>query len=724
MSNKKSELLLHVQSRAIRKLIFEKVDEGELVHRYTRVTGKTTRMIHDALKRLDKPSLIGIVEISPEINADDINDCFEENRYSSRPNLKVYMVRPKNPSLTGEQFVTKWNGTGTEELNQHLLGIVHGKAAWQVIEIKDSTKIAPTTLEWSFSYQSRYNYIDPSTEDTNHVYELRYGFVWVNVEDKFAVVSCPADGVGFHVIRAVEEKLGLFATPISITGEIAKAFFPTERLKSRNLFHHTPEDGRPQRLTVSDAKLGDPTKQKHLEQQYGGYESKSSLYDEEIDVDFMATLRVNAEKGRLSLSRQLRTSQLRSWGLARVKPLMQFVNGLYKDNELEQLWNVLNLEENPKLQALDHSGATRDVVLDIIKAILLCKKKGVSSMRLVDQSPQDVITAVGRHTTAVFRPWCETCENYIELHCPECGQSTVTLLKKKRDHVIVRCECDYEFTLGSQTCFAGHPVQVSSFYEGVEMVPNAFLSQTIADIINECFGEIGYNHETENFYLRDNDVYYHKENPDQQILFKVSELPQFKKVWNRRISNSRRESIYQIMHIMKEKCKVQSTAACTKCQREKSVKCVMKPFVAFTDHELHPHHGQEFGDVSFHVDIGAPDKVFVGIAKSYTDKAITPSSDTGREMIQQFLGKCTDATVDAIGLIVCAPIDQELKALCVHLARLHQKKVIIWEEEEMLRAIDYAISHFKLTPDAVHKSIREDKKPRMTTAQRKKRDSA
>ncbi|WP_020618906.1 hypothetical protein [Paenibacillus daejeonensis] len=71
------------------------------------------------------------------------------------------------------------------------------------------------------------------------------------------------------------------------------------------------------------------------------------------------------------------------------------------------------------------------------------------------------------------------------------------------------------------------------------------------------------------------------------------------------------------------------------------------------DHKLHPHHGQEYGDISFTIQmLGMDDAVFVGIAKSYEKKPIKPTDKKAYEMLQQFVYKCKDNTVNVLGIVV------------------------------------------------------------------------
>ncbi|WP_047155282.1 hypothetical protein [Aneurinibacillus tyrosinisolvens] len=105
---KKAEKLVHVQRAAIRRLLFSYVDEKDLLHRYTMVTTKGSKDIRESLIYLDKDSLIKIVQKSPEISQDFIDECVEEYRYSSRPSFQLYLLQSLEEKLTSKKFITRF----------------------------------------------------------------------------------------------------------------------------------------------------------------------------------------------------------------------------------------------------------------------------------------------------------------------------------------------------------------------------------------------------------------------------------------------------------------------------------------------------------------------------------------------------------------------------------------------------------------------------------------
>ncbi|GJM78222.1 hypothetical protein HMSSN139_07180 [Paenibacillus sp. HMSSN-139] len=127
MSEKHVDKLLHVQNGVIRHLLYSKVDEKDLINRYrTVVKREVKRDLKTAFERLDKQKLVEIVAISPEITESDIEACFEDNRYSRRPNFRLFMLRPHDPQVNSASFISDHKSdAGVVKMNELLKPIVY-----------------------------------------------------------------------------------------------------------------------------------------------------------------------------------------------------------------------------------------------------------------------------------------------------------------------------------------------------------------------------------------------------------------------------------------------------------------------------------------------------------------------------------------------------------------------------------------------------------------------
>jgi hypothetical protein len=703
---KKAEKLVHVQRAAIRRLLFSYVDEKDLLHRYTMVTTKGSKDIRESLTYLDKDSLIKIVQKSPEISQELIDEYVEEYRYSSRPSFQLYLLQSLEQKLTSKKFITRFGkNKGVEILNTTLNKSDTSHKKWKELKFVDQIQIDPSTIELAFSYQQRYDYINPETEDTAFIFELKYGFVWINVDEKFISISAPLDSLIPVLTSKVKEAFGLYAISVNISNQIVGKLFNKESMKRTAFFHPNPPEGKPQKILIADSNMGGKTK--HLAE-YDGYDSPGSVYEERIDDEFYSTIGINCKKGKIYLTRQLKASQLRSWGLGRIKQIMAYVNDVYNQGESEEFWHTIGIENEPNLKLFTSSTEERKVILEVVKLILRCKKKKVSSIKLLGYKVEELYKLLRKYSSVVFHPFCSSCGNYSEIFCKSCGRAEIATVNYKQGKPKVYCGYCYEpHTQNGLECIEGHKITVESWYDSVQFIPLSAFTELVTDLINTYFPQTGFSLENESFYLVNDELVY-SNSVSGKVMYKPSELEQFKHILDREVLEERREVLAKILEIIKEKCSRHSNEACMQCQHEKSLLCIMKPFVTFTEHYLHPHHGQEFGDVSFLVNLGVQDAVYVGIAKSYEKNPVTESSGKGREMIQQFIGKCMDERVNALGLIIAGTVDQGVIAMCQSLARKYNKKVIMWFYEEMVKVVDYAIETLGLDINNVKAEIEAD----------------
>jgi hypothetical protein len=173
MPEKHANILLHVQNGVIRHLLYSKVDEKDLINRYRVVNKREVKKdLKTAFERLDKQKLVEIVAVSPEITESDIETCFLDNRYSRRPNFRLFMLRPHNPLTTSSIFINDHKDNLTvSKINSLLKSLTYPNDNILGLIAIDQTVINQETIEIAFQYQERYNYINPDTEQSDFIYE-------------------------------------------------------------------------------------------------------------------------------------------------------------------------------------------------------------------------------------------------------------------------------------------------------------------------------------------------------------------------------------------------------------------------------------------------------------------------------------------------------------------------------------------------------------------------
>ncbi|GMK39107.1 hypothetical protein PCCS19_21610 [Paenibacillus sp. CCS19] len=711
MSGKSADKLLHVQNGVIRHLLYTKVEEKELINRYRVITkSEVKKKIQDVLMRLDKQKLVEIVNISPEITTADIETCFEDNRYSRRPNFRLFMLRPHDPQLNSSKFIaSNKDEAAVQKMNVLLKQIAYPNDSISGLLAIDQTIVNPETLEIAFKYQERYNFINPESEQSDFIYELKFGFLWINLDQRFVSISIPTESLVGNISKTLESAFNCFVSPVNITKKTVDTVFSKEAMKRTTLSNPDPSSGKPNKATFADNNLG--IKVSQLEG-FEEYDSPSSVYQEAIDEDgdFFSTLGVNNDKGKIYLTRQLKASEMRRWGIWRIGQIMGHINSIQENGEIDEKFNTFGLEEDPDLATFATSNDEKKVILEVIKAVVTCKVKKVGSFKLLDLNTDKIVGVMKKHALTRFYPYCEKCDHFSDVVCSQCGN--VDLLEisvKKGQSPRVFCSlCHNDLKQDSVRCLMDHKIRIDTWYDGVLVNPKSTLIGLVDKIINKYFPNEGFTQEEEYFYLQNNVVHYSTK-MSSKVMFKVRELDQFKPVWDRTITPKRREELAEVLSLLSEKCSKHSVDACQACQHEKSIGCIMKPFVTFTNHTLHPHHGQEYGDISFTINmLGMDDAVFVGIAKSYEKKPIKPTDKKAYEMLQQFVYKCKDTTVNVLGIVVAGDLEQGFVATLQDLARRYGKKVVMWTYEELILAVDYAIRSYGLSIAEVVTELKAD----------------
>jgi hypothetical protein len=719
MSEKHADKLLHVQNGAIRHLLYSKVDEKDLINRYRVVVNREVkRELNVALERLDKQKLVDIVNISPEISEDDIESCFEDNRYSRRPNFRLFMLRPHDPQMKSSKFISEnKDEAGVTKMNELLKQITYPNDSISGLLAIDQTVVNPETLEIALKYQERYNFINPDTEQSDFIYELKFGFLWINFDQRFVSISIPTESLVGIVSKTIERAFDCFVSPVNITKKIVDSVFSKEAMKRTTLSNPDPSSGKPDKVTLADSDLGSKVDQLT---EYEGYDSPSSVYQEAIDEDgdFFSTLGVNNDKGKIYLTRQLKASEMRRWGIWRIGQIMSHINSIQENGDIDEMFSSYGLDVDPDLTSFTTSNEEKKVILEIIKAIVTCKTKKTASFKMHDLNVDKIVGSMKKYTLTRFHPYCDNCDHYTDITCNYCGNIDLLEISVKKGHAprVICSFCHNDLQQNNVRCLMDHKIRIDSWYDGVLINPRSTLVELVEKITNRYFPNEGFSHEEESFYLQNNVVHYSSK-VATKVMFKVRELQQFKQVWDKKMTPKRREELAEVLKLLTQKCSKHSVDACQSCQLEKSVRCIMKPFVTFTNHSLHPHHGQEFGDISFTIQmLGMDDAVFVGIAKSYEKKPINSTNKKAYEMLQQFVYKCRDASVNVLGIVVAGKLEQGFVATLQDLARKYGKKVVMWTHEELLLVIDFAIRSYGLTiPEVVEElkadTIRRKRKP-------------
>jgi predicted lactoylglutathione lyase/predicted nucleic-acid-binding Zn-ribbon protein len=267
---------------------------------------------------------------------------------------------------------------------------------------------------------------------------------------------------------------------------------------------------------------------------------------------------------------------MRNWGLWRIRQIMGYIQRVYENDDIDALFDTIGIESDEELKRLATTKEERNAILALLKAVIKCKKKGIKSIKLLEYSVESLFKALKKHTTTIFEPYCDECNHYTEVACKNCGYSQITQLQVKKQKTVVYCAfCHEPMDLTNLECIEGHRVKLFSWYDGVLFKPLSNLSDLVANLINKYFKNIGFSLNEEYFYVQNNELHY-SDATATKVMYNITEIEQFKNVWDRNITEQRREELKEVLKIIAEKCSRHSNEACHACQDEKSVLCIMR----------------------------------------------------------------------------------------------------------------------------------------------------
>lgn len=152
--------------------------------------------------------------------------------------------------------------------------------------------------------------------------------------------------------------------------------------------------------------------------------------------------------------------------------------------------------------------------------------------------------------------------------------------------------------------------------------------------------------------------------------------------------------LQSLLKQIKEKCSHPTNDECSQCKNKpicdiSDVQCILKLFEGF-GYTPQPHQGHEFGDISMLLTYNGKNLTFLGAAKSVSGRTpkITKASNTGREIIQQVIDAFNDNRAEIIGVIYPDMIDDQLKYLLFHEAKVHNKKLVILDKDFIIKLLD------------------------------------
>ena len=658
------------------QMLSKTLEPESLEMRFLSVSGQSrVDNVKHSLSLLSKVDLRKIIDISPEITDEVIKSFYDEYRYGRKPGFVLYWANG---------FVGK--AIHENKLKASLIAYLESKKYNADARYKNLKLVGIATWcengfqvhELGLSYLKKYSYI---TEDNqfDYIHELVDCFVWINVEKGFVAFYNMPPTIERILKAFILDTYGVKLVGLSLDRKILDAIFdPCSRTKI-SLTQYSAKGNRPQKATFSDPDLA--SKQDSLLNEYQEYDVGSVLYNEGIDESVTATLGINSHRGKLYINKNLTTTQFRRWSVRRIVTIIEYFADIFSETGIEKFAHIQMFSAGK----WEHINTTkRGLLKKIAFSILCCKQKKLSSFPLQDVSAADIVRHLSNDISYCPLITCDVCGETGIPECPVCGSHSITVLRTGQT-ICQTCGA----TLAALKCECGH---CQGIEEPDDYISITFKDSFLASIIDElriAIPEIMKSTE-ECVSVYRNQIHLLKTISSSRL--SPSEIEEFKPLYMTSISDEQFEKAKRTLRRIHEKCNNNPTnEKCEQCKYMtigalSEIKCMQQLFCYFEDFIPKPHQGQEYGDVSITIHIGAETYNLQGIMKSQTTK-ITRSSTVGREILDQSLKGMMDQRTDLIAVIAPAIFDDQLKETLNTLGRRFGKRLVFLDSDFMYRLV-------------------------------------
>lgn len=673
-----------MQIKGIRAMIWQNIKKEEIESRLLQIKNQShTNDIHKLVNSQSRSVLIELIEKSFEITSEIIDDAYEKYRYGLKPGFTLFWAKRDNKIFFDLESLENKIKEFTSKQKYQDDGKYKNLEFVSIVEFNG-------TYEITLSYLQKFNYINEDGEFT-YLYMMKDCFAWVGIDKNFIAINNMPDMLMNLLKRFFSDLYRADITNIKLTNSLLKKVFPNNKTKRMTKHNANPPENQLEKITIADQNLSE--KMDCIPEGYDDYDITNTQYVEEIDENTTGTLGVNCDKGKMYLSKSLTSSQFREWSTRRIDDIISYFKSS-SDITLETIvgYNMFSSS------AWDDIKQTAKVYLNqIVHALVNCKNVGATSFP-IDLDVYKVYAELSDHFYESVHGICDTCEEVSIPYCVGCGSANFAIPQKTPVRIICQdCGKIYENSFEFE-CEAGHSSIVEDIRDVIDLTVSDGLLMRLINTIRLYFPDFVFEKD-EYFSLARNTLVIHK-SPKYEKL-NASDIDTFIPIVNREITHNISD-LHSILHTLKEKCAHPTNEECATCKynrltNSRDVKCILQLFANFEGFTPQPHQGHEFGDISMLVSCAGCNITFLGVAKSVDgskSSKITKASKTGREIIQQVIDALNDSRAELIGVVYPDLLDDQLKYLLLHEAKIRNKKLVVLDKEFMTKLLDkYLTDH-------------------------------
>ena len=519
------EALQQIPVFALRQFLQQVLDRREVESavflNLDKSKGVDSRQLRSSLHKLSRDHLTKLLATTKEIKGIEIQALFDEYKFGSNPTFYVHIF---DKSKLGRQALQ-----GFRQRLEEALKAADGDAEEDFPRLRSvllndivSLPERPEILEGCYRYQSRLDFVDEDQRAVSR-YQTLYGLFWINSAEGYTIIQARNAQVLKTVRAAIEKaaKVKLSALVISKQLKNALPFLLRDSFRAGRLHDPDPGPGRFRWMTVSD---DNPYAKGYQELEKRYPEVRSARYREVIDEDKETTLTIRSNRGALSLAGILKASQMRRWTLDRLGQLISVLNDFRPDGPTYvQTKDMREIPELARFGALQ-----RDLVLQLISALLTVKQSPLVGFQTLDVSPLDLAVGLGLwlRVQVPLENKVGSIDGEGYLSCPVCDSTTFSL-HKQQDTLVIECrehkrqrwsaELPLSVELSGDDDLLLDENELASI---MELLPDQSLLEVLSNVINRHLPGYTFDAEKENFIIRGPHLVYY---PDRSKLAEAQE---------------------------------------------------------------------------------------------------------------------------------------------------------------------------------------------------------
>jgi hypothetical protein len=543
-------------------------------------------------------------------------------------------------------------------------------------------RVSRAINEIEFKYEARIDYVDPRTEEPTNLYGLKNGIIWIS-EDQHLLIINIDDWILVPILcKYFADYFQSSIETIYLTKDIIDDILGKDSLISGSWHNSFPKPGKAKDKILRNPSLLMIEEGREVNETYLRKSSYHKIRLGDIDVGTS----VVEQYGRISIRRHLMKSDIRDWAFTLSSRIINRINSLRRKSPRNYFYTLdpIRINSLNSIKGL----STKRYLLEIAGFIAEMRFKH-ESMLPFQGNITIFNTRLKPYFSIIVSPFCPVCDS-SDYKCKNCGISDMASLYGRGYNV--KCQnCGKEFKDIKEglSCINDHEL-MGSVYENL----NAYMNPTGRDLINLILQEKKIPNLLENNELV---IIEHKSIQILRIDYKseylfneISEFSQIPTLIDIRNSKNKYSKISELENLidhLKEKCKNHGAENCKTCLRNIHGFCIQRLVAYFSGGDLGPHHGLEYGDLSFQTKIDGKLQTIVCLGKRYQGKShgarYTLKNDAG--LPSQVYKATRLDSIDFIAIVSGQDLDAQLKEYIRSLIESRRKKLILVCRDELIR---------------------------------------